>query len=370
MGLLNGKTIAFLAIERIMSWDTMWGLDTPIKMSLPTKPARHRPLEHVSVRDLGQLLFVGIHAGRPPAIERPDGIIDHDISNPESQKVLRDRRAGGAGADHDRGAVLCFPARQLERIDEGRQNDGGRAVLVIVEYGNVQLGPQLLLDLETGRRRHIFELDRPETRRDPHHRFDKRIHVLGLDQDGDAADIHELRQNRRLALHHGQRRQNTDVPQPQNSRPVGRNGDAVADARQFPALGRVLFDLLTRRGHAGSVEHAQIAERPDRHPADHPQRAAFMELQLIDNTGDLHALDRLGAAQELFARLPAGHIDGGFAGIALFLGPDLADRPHRRLYLLGGQAQFFERRTAHIRKPAPHGEKLGIGIPIPPTRTS
>ena len=94
--------------------------------------------------------------------------------------------------------------------------------------------------------------------------------------------------------------------------------------------------------------------------------ARMMQLQLIDNTGDLHALNRFGPAQELLARLPAGYVHGDFASLALLLGPDLADRPHRRPHLLGGQAQFFERRPAHLRKPTPHGEKLGIGIPIPP----
>ena len=74
-------------------------------------------------------------------------------------------------------------------------------MLIVVEYRNIQPIAQFLLDLETRRCGHVLELDRPETRRDPHHGFDERIHVLGVDQNGDAADVHEFRQDRRLALH-------------------------------------------------------------------------------------------------------------------------------------------------------------------------
>jgi hypothetical protein len=71
------------------------------------------------------------------------------VPRPGSQQDLRHRGCGGSrGHDPD---VFEPLADDTERVDEGRQDDDRRPVLVIVEDRDVELVAQALLDLEATR---------------------------------------------------------------------------------------------------------------------------------------------------------------------------------------------------------------------------
>ena len=70
--------------------------------------------------------------------------------------------AGRAGAVDDELELLEVAPGQLERVDEAGGGDDGRAVLVVVEDGDVEQLLQLLLDDEAVGRLDVLEIDAAE----------------------------------------------------------------------------------------------------------------------------------------------------------------------------------------------------------------
>ncbi|MPM87049.1 hypothetical protein SDC9_134142 [bioreactor metagenome] len=79
-------------------------------------------------------------------------IHQHQVTGSHLQYQLGDGNAGGAGAvDHDADILPLF-AGYFQRVDQAGDHHDGRAVLVIVKYGDVQLRLQPPLDLKAARR--------------------------------------------------------------------------------------------------------------------------------------------------------------------------------------------------------------------------
>jgi hypothetical protein len=72
---------------------------------------------------------------------------------PGGQQDLRHRDAGRAEADDQHPEVLKALAGELRGVDQRRERDDRGSVLVAMEHGDVQIGPQALFDLEAARGR-------------------------------------------------------------------------------------------------------------------------------------------------------------------------------------------------------------------------
>ena len=83
-------------------------------------------------------------------------------------------------------------ADELERVLDRRGRDDGRAVLVVVEHGDVEPLPELALDLEAAWGRDVLEVDAAEALRDPGDRADELVGVAGVDEDRVGVDVGEL----------------------------------------------------------------------------------------------------------------------------------------------------------------------------------
>ena len=127
-----------------------------------------------------------------------------DVFHARVQQHLDDGGARRAGAvEHDLD-IADFLADYLERVQERGGHDDGRAVLVVVEDGDVELLFESLLDLEAVGRLDILEVDAAEGRGDEAHRLDDLFGGFRVDADGEGVDPAKALEQHGLALHDGQ----------------------------------------------------------------------------------------------------------------------------------------------------------------------
>jgi hypothetical protein len=139
-----------------------------------------------------------------------------------------------------------------------------RAVLIVVEHGDVELGAQAPLDLEATRRGDVLEVDAAERRRRRLHERDDLVHVLGIDAQREGVDAGELLEEHRLALHHGHRRLRTDIAEAEHRRAVGDDRHRIALDGQRPRRRRVVVDGHRDAPYARRVSHREIVARLQR----------------------------------------------------------------------------------------------------------
>ena len=133
--------------------------------------------------------------------------------------------------------VLHLLAHHAQGVDEGSGDDDGRAMLVVVEDGDVQLTLQRLLDLEALGAFDVFEVDAAEGGGDGLAGRDDAGRVVGVDADGESIHAAELLEQHSLALHDRQACLWADVTQTQH-------GGAVGDDSHHIALEGVLVDVV------------------------------------------------------------------------------------------------------------------------------
>ena len=170
-------------------------------------------------------------------VDGPDRVAADHVPHARVEEDVGHRHAGGADSGHHDSDVLDLLVDDPERVQQRRQDDDRRSVLVVVEDGDVELGPQALLDLEAARRRDVLEVDPAEAGRDRLHDRDDLVGVLRVEADRPGVDAAELLEQQRLALHHGHRGFRADVAEAEDGGAVGDDGDGVLLDRQVP--GRV-----------------------------------------------------------------------------------------------------------------------------------
>ena len=194
--------------------------------------AHHLLGEHVAFREaykhvrachgLCQSVYVGARGGELAlllvevlAVGGDDalGVEHHDVLVPgaECHVELRARNGGCARAVHHDACFLDFLARHVERVDQAGGGDNGRAVLVVVHHGDVELCFQAAFYFKTFRGFDVLEVNAAEGRRDGFHGGDKllRIFFVHLDVEGIDAGIYLEKQA--LAFHHGLAAHRADV---------------------------------------------------------------------------------------------------------------------------------------------------------------
>ena len=125
----------------------MPGLDTPIKTSAPARALLQAALDLAGVGHFAQPILVGLGAVAA-LVEGAELVHGDDVSGSGGHQHLDDGRTGCAGAVQDDVDVLHLLAHDAQGVDEGSGDDDGRAMLVVVEDGDIQLPLQRLLDLE------------------------------------------------------------------------------------------------------------------------------------------------------------------------------------------------------------------------------
>src|SRR5215210_1703965 len=199
------------------------------------------PQEEVGPRDglrevTGSPLGVGV-LGEPPLglVEVLATLVD-DALRIAADDVFRAGGHDDLGAGHPRSAdavhdytkVLHLLAHDLEGVDQGGQHHDGRAVLVVVEDGDIELFFQTLFDLEAPRGRDVLEIYAAEGGGQVLDGLDYRVRVLGVEAERERVDVGELLEESRFALHHGHRRPRPYVPESQDRRTVRDDGYRIA----------------------------------------------------------------------------------------------------------------------------------------------
>ena len=282
-----------------------------------------------------------------------------DAPRPGCQQDLRHGRAGRAAAGgHDPDVFQSLPDNP-ESVDKRGQDDDRRAVLVVVEDGNVELVAQALLDRKAARRCNVLEVDASEAGGDCLHDRNDRVDVLRRQADRESIDPAEVLEEHCLAFHHGQGCLWADVAQPEHRRAIGDDGDHVLLDRERPRLLRIVGDRLGNAGNSRRVHHRQIFSCFQRRFRDHLDLAAFVQLErAVRDVEYLRAVDcahRLDDSCEV-RRVCSKH--GDVADLRRLLGADEVDGTE-------GGAGFAHRRgesgerTRTVLDADPHGGTEG-----------
>ena len=170
-------------------------------------------------------------------------------------------------------AVLHHPdpadvlADDLEGIEYTGQHDDGGAVLVVMEYRNIQIPFQFGFDLKAFGAADVFQVDAAESGGD---RLDRRHHLLlggGVQTDGERIHAAELLEQNALALHDRQAGFGADVAEPQHGSAVGDHRDGAAFEGIAIDIFGVFGDLAAGFGHAGGVGRGERVPVLDRKQA-------------------------------------------------------------------------------------------------------
>ena len=121
------------------------------------------------------------------------------------------------------------------------QKDDRRAVLVIVEDGDVQALFQSFLNFKTARRRDIFQIDPAKDRSDAADRLDDLIDILGVQADREGVDVAEFFEQDSLSFHDRHPGFGADIAKAQDR-------GAVSDHSHQVPLCSIAVDVLGVRG--------------------------------------------------------------------------------------------------------------------------
>ncbi len=180
--------------------------------------------------------------------------------------------------------------------------------------GMSRLAAQPALDLEAARRRDVLEVDAAEPGRDHLDGLHDLVGVLGRQADRPGVDVGEPLEQRRLALHHRQRRARADVAQAEHGRAVGDDGDGVALDREAAYVVGVGRQRQADATHARRVGHRQVVAGPQRDLRPDLDLAADVEQEgAVADLVDLDARHHADRGDELLGVVGvggrAGHVD-------------------------------------------------------------
>ena len=169
-------------------------------------------------------------AARAAQVDHALGVADEHVLAADAQAhhdVQAGQRRGAGAGDHDldRADVL---AHQFQAVEQRGGRDDRRAVLVVVEHGDVEAIAQLLLDVEALGGLDVLEVDAAERGLHGGDDLDQLVGVALGQLDVEHIDASELLEQAALAFHHRLGGQRADVAQAQHGGAVGDDADQVA----------------------------------------------------------------------------------------------------------------------------------------------
>ena len=126
-------------------------------------------------------------------------------------------------------------------------------MLIIMEYRDVQLGAQPLLDFEAAWGGDVLEVDPAVDRGNRLDDLDDLVRVRRVQADRPRVDAGESFEQRRLSLHNWQGCGRSDVAEAQHRRAVGDDRNGVSLDRQPAGIGRVLSDRQAYSSHSWCI---------------------------------------------------------------------------------------------------------------------
>ena len=173
------------------------------------------------------------------------------------QQVEAGQRGGaGAGSDDLHGRQIL--ADQMQAVEDGRTDDDGRAVLVVVEDRNLHALAQLLFNVEAFGCLDVLEVDAAEGRLERGDGVDQLVRVAFVDLKVEHIDIGKFLEQDALALHHRLGGQRADRTEAEDGGAVGDDADQVAPRGQRARFARVRDDLLAGVSHTRRVGQRQV----------------------------------------------------------------------------------------------------------------
>ena len=152
-------------------------------------------------------------------------------------------------------------AGHFERVLQRGGGDDGRAVLVVVEDGDLHHRLEPLLDLEALRRGDVLEVDAAERRLHDPDGVDELLGVVRFELEIEDVDVGEALEEDGLPFHHRLAGRGADVAEAEDGGAVGDDGDEVAFVRVLVDVAGLARDLEARLGDAGRVGEREIALR-------------------------------------------------------------------------------------------------------------
>ena len=220
------------------------------------------------VRDFGDVVLVRVHAVRAALIDRAERIAEDDVLGTHAVDEARDGLSGSTGTVDDEPYLREVAARELERIDERGDDDDGRAVLIIVEYRDVELLAEFIFDIEALRCLDILKVYAAKARCDELDGADDLIGILRVEADREGVDAGEAFEEDGLALHDGEPGARADVAETEYGRAVRNDGDHVALCRVIVNFLRVIFYGQARSRDAWGVGKREVFRFLQRNFAD------------------------------------------------------------------------------------------------------
>ena len=181
-------------------------------------------------------------------------LIDSDnVFGPRNLQHMNDGRARCTGAVLNDLDILNALADNLQSVQHARQHDDGRAVLVVVEHGDIELALEFGLNFKALGAADILKVDAAERRGDSLDGSDNFLFGFGIQADGKCIDAAELLEEDAFSLHDGQAGLGADVAQAQHCRTVGDDRNGAALHRVGVDVVGICFDFTAGFGHAGGV---------------------------------------------------------------------------------------------------------------------
>src|SRR5579872_2061888 len=208
-----------------------------------------------------EAFFVGIHARGAAAVDDAFCVAEDDVLPlcTQADVVLRACDSGGAGAVEDDANIGNIFANEFERVEQRRAGNDRRAVLIVVEDGDLHRLAQRLFDLETFGGFNVFEVDSTECGFEQLAELDDLRGILAVNFDVEYIDVGEALEQNRFAFHDGFAGEGADVAEAEDGAPVAHDGDEVAASGVLVGVLGILGDLKAGFGHSRGIGEAEIA---------------------------------------------------------------------------------------------------------------
>src|SRR6185369_3808350 len=186
-----------------------------------------------------------VHGFSAALIDHALGVAQDDLLAGQAHALEQfdagDRRGAGA-VDHQRD-VLQLSSGEMQRVDQAGGGYDRRAVLVVMEDGDVEQLTQALFNDETFRRLDVFEIDAAEGLADITYAIDELVDVLGIDFDVEGIDVGKALEQASFAFHDRLGGQGADIAEAEHGSAIGDHGDHVAFGRVVVSELGVLGDM-------------------------------------------------------------------------------------------------------------------------------
>ena len=146
--------------------------------------------------------LVRIHVAVAAGVDDAGAVAHEDVLalHAEPHVVLGGADGRGAGAGEDDLHLVDLLADDLERVEQRGAGDDRRAVLVVVEDGDLHRLPQRLLDVEAVGRLDVLEVDAADGGLEELAELDDVVGDLGADLEIEDVDVGELLEEIRPCL--------------------------------------------------------------------------------------------------------------------------------------------------------------------------